>query len=105
MPHVVPEQPAQVTHFLPEGGGRGIWIVLGVEQQRVAAPGAHVFVAAVAVGEFLVVVLAEEARQRMPHPGDRAVFGQVVTAAPAPPVAAIRALEGVIVDVMAPEET
>ena len=102
--YAVAEQPAQVAHLLLERGGRRIGIVLRVEQQRMAALRADVFVAAVAIGELLVVVLAEEARQRVPHPRDRSVFGQVIgcrtgTAGRSVP----RLLEDVVVDVMAPE--
>jgi hypothetical protein len=101
----VAEQPAQVAHFLLEGRRRRVRIVLGVEEQRMPALRAHVFMTAVAIGQLLVVVLAEETRQRMPHARDRSIFRQVFGAAPAPPVAAARLLEDVVVDVMAPQET
>lgn len=58
---MMPEQSAQVAHLLFERRRRRIRIALGVEQQRVAALCAHVFVAAVAIGELLVSVLAEKA--------------------------------------------
>ena len=79
--------------------------MLIVEQQRVTALLADVLVATMAIGQLLVVVLAEEARQRVPHARDRAVFSQVFGSAPAPPAVAAGLLESVVVDVMAPEET
>jgi hypothetical protein len=79
--------------------------VLRVEEQRMPALRADIFVTAVAIGELLVVVLAKEARQRVPNARERSIFRQVFGAAPAPPVVAARLLEDVIVDVMAPQET
>jgi hypothetical protein len=67
-----------------------------------AALHADVFVAAVAIGELLVLVFAEEARQRVPHARDRAIFRQVAGAAPAPPVIVGRGFEHVVVDPMSP---
>jgi hypothetical protein len=64
---------------------------------------AHVFVTTVAIGEPLVVVLAEEARQRVPNARGRSIFRQVCGAAPAPPVVAARLREDMVVDVMAPQ--
>ena len=100
--HAMPEQAAQVANFFLEGRRRTIWIVLGCEQQRMPAPRAYVLVAPIAFGELLVVMLAEKARQRMPDARDRAVLSEVITAAPAPPVAIRRRLEDVVVDVMSP---
>jgi hypothetical protein len=103
--NAVAEQAAEVTHLLFERRRCCVGIVLGVEQQRVAALGAHVFVAAVAIGELLVAVLAEEARQRVPDPRDRAVLGEVFGAAATPAIVAARPLERVVVDVMPPQNT
>ena len=64
---------------------------------------ADVFMTAVAIGELLVMMFAKEARQGVANARNRAVFRQVVGAAPAPPVIAGRGLEHVIVDVMSPE--
>ena len=100
--YAVAEQPAQVTHLLLEGGRRGIRIVLRVEQQWMAALDADVLVAAVPVRQLLVVMLAEKARQRMSYARERSIFGQVVAAAAAPPVAVRRRFENVVVDVMSP---
>lgn len=80
------KQPAQVADFLPEGGGRGVGIMLLFKEQRVAALRADVFVAPVPVGQLFVVMLAEKARQCVPHSGDRKVFAQVISAASAPPM-------------------
>jgi hypothetical protein len=101
--HAMPEHTAQVAHFLLEGRRGRVRIVLGIEQQRVSALGADIFVTAVAIGELLVVVLVEEARQRVSDTGDRAVFSQVAGPASAPPIAAGILLEDVVVDVMAPQ--
>jgi hypothetical protein len=101
----VSEHAAQVTHFFLERRRRRVRIVLGLEQQRMAALRADVFVAAVAIGELLVVVLAEEARQRMPHARERSILGQIIRATAAVAAFAVRLLEGVVVDVMAPKET
>jgi hypothetical protein len=79
--------------------------VLGIEQQRMPALRADVLVAAVAIGELLVVMLAEKTRQRVTNTGDRSILSQVFGSTPAPPVVAARLLEDVVVDVMAPQET
>jgi hypothetical protein len=99
----MPEETAQVTHLLLERRRRRIRIVLGVEQQWMAALRADVFVTAVAIGELLVVVLAEKTRQRVANTRDRSIFSQVFGSAPAPPVVAARLLEDVVVNVMTPE--
>lgn len=65
---------------------------------------ADVFVAAVPIGQLFVIVLAQEARQRVPDPCNRSIFGEVIGSTPAPPVVAHRLLENVIVDMMAPQE-
>jgi hypothetical protein len=101
----VAEEAAQVAHLLLERRRRRIRIVLRLEQQRMPALRAHVFVTAVAIGELLVVVLAEEARQRVTHASDRSVFRQVLESAAASPRRSLDLLEDVIVDVMAPQET
>jgi hypothetical protein len=101
----VAEQAAEVAHLLLERRRRRIRIVLRLEQQRMPALRADVFMTAVAIGELLVVVLAEEARQRVTHAGDRSIFGQVFGAAAAPPRPPLGLLEDVVVDVMAPKET
>ena len=66
------------------------------------ALGADIFVTAVAIGELLVVVLAEKARQGVTNVCDRTILGEVLRPASAAPPLSIRLLEGVIVDVMAP---
>ena len=60
--------------------------MFGIEQQRMPALRADVFMTAVAIGELFVVVLPQEARQRMPDARDRSIFSQVVGSTPAPPV-------------------
>ena len=80
------KQPAQVADLLPEGGGRGVGIMLLFKEQRVAALRADVFVAPVAIGELLVVMLAEKARQRVAHARDGQVFAQVISPASTPPM-------------------
>ena len=101
----VTEQTAEIADLLLEGRRRRIGIVFGFEHQRMPALRAHVFVAAVAIGELLVIVLAEKTRQRVTNPGDRAVLGQVPGAAAAPAPVAGGLLEDVVVDVVAPQET
>jgi len=101
----VAEQAAEVAHLLLERRRRRIRIVLRLEQQRVPALRADVFMTAVAIGELLVVVLAEEARQRVTDARDRSILGQVAGAASAPPIGTRRLLEDVVVDVMAPNCT
>ena len=96
------EQPTEVADFLLEGGGRGVGIMGHLEQQRMPALGADVFVAPVAIGEFFVGVFAEKARERVPHPRDREVFAQVIGAASASPVTGAGLLEHVVVDVVSP---
>ncbi len=98
----VAEQAAEVSHFLPEGGGRGAGIMRRLKQQRVPALNADVFVAAVAIGEFLVVMLAEKAGQRMPDPCDREIFAEIRRPAPAAPMAG-GVLEHVVVDMVPPQ--
>jgi len=99
------EQAAEVAHLLLERRRRRIRIVLRLEQQRVPALRADVFMTAVAIGELLVVVLAEEARQRVTNACDGPVFSQIFRSAPAAPRVTLGLLEDVIVDVMAPQET
>ena len=99
------EQAAEIPHFLLERRRRRIRILFSVEQQRMPALRADVFVTTVAIGELLVIVLAEEARQRMPHARERLVFSQILGAAAAPPRRPLGLLEDVIVDVMPPQET
>jgi hypothetical protein len=99
------EQPAQVADLLLERRRGRIRVVLRVEQQWVAALAADVFMTPVAVGELLVIVLAEEAREGMPHSGGRSVLGEVIGAAPALPSLSFGVLEDMVIDVMAPEET
>ena len=79
--------------------------MLRVEQQRMAALRADVFMAAVAIGKLLVIVLPEKTRQCMADAGDRAILGEVIGAASTLAPVAGRLLEHVVVDVMAPEKT
>jgi hypothetical protein len=105
VPRAVAEQAAQVTNLFLEGRRRRVRIVFGLEQQRMAALRADVFVAAVAIRELLVIVLAEKARQRVPHARDRAILRQIRSATPAVAAFAGGLLEHVVIDVMAPQET
>jgi hypothetical protein len=105
VPRTVAEEAAQVAHLLLERRRRCIRIVLRLEQQRMPALRAHVFVTAVAIGELLVVVLAEETGQRVTHARDRSIFRQVFGSAPASPRRSFGLLEDVVVDVMAPQKT
>jgi hypothetical protein len=101
----VAEEPAEVAHLLLEVRRRRVRVALGVEEQRMPALAADVFVTAVAIGELLVIVLPEETRQRMPDVRDRSILSQVFGSTPASPAVPARQLEDVVVDVMAPEET
>jgi hypothetical protein len=101
----VAEETAEVAHLLLEGRRRRVRIALGVEEQRMAALGADVFVTAVPIGELLVIVLAEEARQCVTNARDGTTFSEVFGSAPAAPGVAIRLLEDMVVDVMTPQET
>lgn len=103
MTDAVAEEAAEVAHLLPERRRRAVGIVFGVEQERVPALDAHIFMAPVAVGQLFILMLAEEARQRVTDARDRSVLAQVSGPAPAPPVTARRPFEDVIVDVMSPE--
>jgi hypothetical protein len=58
--HLVSEHPTQVTDLLFERRRGRVRVVIGEEQQGVAAPGAHIFMAPVAIRELLVGMLAEE---------------------------------------------
>ena len=109
----VAEKSAEVADFLIEGWGRrpfrgafecgGVGVVLGVEQQRMAALDAHVFVASVAFAQPFILMLAEETRQCVPHASNRTVLAKIFGPATAPAVTLGRLLENVIVDVMPPE--
>ena len=99
------KQPAQVADLLPEGGGRGVGIMRLFKEQWVAALRADVFVAAIAIGELLVVMLAEKARQRVAHSRDGQVFAQVISPASAPPMIGVGLPEHVVIDVMSPYST
>jgi len=99
------EQAAQVAHLLLERRRRRIRIALRIEQQWMPALGADIFVTAVAIGELLVIVLAEEAGQGVTNASDGTIFREVFGSAPAAPRTTVRLLENVVVDVMAPQET
>ena len=86
----VAEQPAEVAHLFLEGWRRRIRIVFGVEEQRMPALRADIFVTAVAIGEFLVVVLAEKTRQGVTNSCDRSIFGKVLGPATAAPPFSLR---------------
>jgi hypothetical protein len=103
VPDPVPEHAAQVADLLLESGGRGVRVVLGVKQQRMPALPADVFMAPVAVGKLLVVVLAEETRQRVTDARDRAIFSEVFGSAAAPPAVAAGPLEDMVIDVVSPK--
>ena len=98
------EHTTQVANFLAESGKGAIWIAAVTEDQRVAALHAHVFAAAIPIRERNVAVLAEKARQGMPHTGQRPVPIEVLRPAPTAPRGQLRR-EVVIVDLMSPEST
>ena len=98
----VAEQSAEIADLLLEGRGVSVGIVALRKQQRVPALRADVFVTAVAIGKLLVVMLAEEARERVPHSCNRTILGEVVAPATAPPFAGVRLFERVVVDVVSP---
>jgi hypothetical protein len=79
--------------------------VFGIEQQRMPALRAHVFVAAVAIGELFVIVRAEKTRQRVPNARDRPILGQIPGSTAAPSLVAAGLFEDAVINVMAPEET
>ena len=101
----VTEEPAQVSHLLLEVRWCRVRIARAVEEQRMPALAADVFVTAVAIGELLVIVLAEKARQRVPNVRDRSILAEVFGSASAAPAVSPRLLEDVVVHVMAPQET
>ena len=68
-----------------------------------AAPDAHILVVRSPVPKAFVGVMAQEARQRVPDAGERAVFAEVVGAAPAAAPARCRVMECAVVDRVAPE--
>ena len=105
MTDAVAEQTAEVAHLFLEGRRRRIRIALRIEEQRVAALRADVLVAAVAVGELLVIVLAEKARQGVTNACDGTVLRQIFGSASAASRVSVHLLENVVVDVMAPQET
>jgi hypothetical protein len=98
----MPEKAAEVSHLLPEGGGGGVGIMRRLEQQRMSALHAHVFVAAVAISELLVLMRAEEAGECVPDSRGRQILAEVCRPAPAAPMTG-GMLEHVIVDVMSPQ--
>jgi len=102
---LVTEEPAEVTHLLLESWRRRVRIARGVEEQRMPALRADVLVTAVAIGEFLVVVLAEKTRQGVTNVCDGAILGEVLGPTTAAPPFSSRLLEDVVVDVMTPQET
>jgi len=104
VPHAVAEQSAEVSDLLLERRCRRVRIVRGVEQEGMPALRAHVFVAPVAVGELLVIVLPEKARQRMTDARSRPVFRQIVRSTPAPPPLALSPFESMVINVMSPNE-
>lgn len=71
--HVVAEQAAEVPRLLRE---RRAVIRIGVraKQQRMAAPDAHVFAMPVALGEQVVGVHAQKAREGVPDARQRAAL-------------------------------
>ena len=79
--------------------------MLRIEQERMPALRAHIFMTAVAIGELFVIVLAEKTRQRVTNTRDRTILGQVIGATAAPPPVTVSVFEDVVVDVMAPKET
>ena len=102
--HAMAEQAAKVANLLLERRPRGIRILVRVEQQRMPALRANVFMASIAIGQLLVVVLAEEARQRVPHARQRTIFRKILGSAAAPPLHPVGLLEDVVIDVMSPNE-
>jgi hypothetical protein len=102
VPDAMPEQAAQIAHLLLERRRVRIRVVSFRKEQRMPALDAHVFMTPVAIGEPFVMMLAEEARQRVSHPRHRSILRQVIGPAPAPPVIVCRRLEDVVVHVMPP---
>ena len=100
---VMSDQPAQVSHLLAKLPFRGIWIGGGRHQERVAAPDAYVFVAAVPIDQPLVSVMAKEAAERVSNVSRLSGLGKIARSTSAPACAGRRLREEVIVDVMAPE--
>jgi len=93
--NAVTEQAARVSHRLLEVRRRGVRIARGVEEQRMPALRADVLVTAVAIGEFLVVVLAEKTRQGVTNVCDGAILGEVLGPTTAAPPFSSRLLEDV----------
>ena len=94
------EQAAQVTDLLPERRAPRIRIAVGLEQQRVTALRADVFMMPIAPGQWLVGVSTKEARQGVPDMSQRFVFTQVTRAATASTVLIRRGAEYMVVDMM-----
>jgi hypothetical protein len=101
----VTEQAAEVAHLFLERRRRRVRIALRIEQQRMPALRADVFMTAVAIGELFVIVPAEEARQCVTNASGGPIFLEVFGSAPASPRVTVRCFENVVVDVMAPQET
>ena len=78
--------------------------MLRVEEQRKPALRADVFVIAVAIGELFVIVLAEEARQRVTNVRDGFILTEVLGPASTPARRAGHLLEDVVIDVMSEDE-
>jgi hypothetical protein len=97
------KETAQIPNLLLEPRRGAIRVVCGIEQQRMPALRADIFVTAVPIGELFVIVLAEEARQGVPDPCRRPILSQVIGSTPAPPVVAPCLLEDMVIDVMPPQ--
>src|SRR5262249_41966875 len=75
--HAMAEQPAEIADLLLELRAFPVGIVAVAKDQRMAALDADVFTRAVTIGERLILVMAEEAGERVPDAGDAARAAQV----------------------------
>ena len=97
------EQAASIADFLRESPAFGEGVHRGREYQRMAAPDAHILVVPGPVRKAFIGVMAQEARQCVPDACERAVFAEVVDAAPAAALAGCRVMERAVVDGVTPE--
>jgi hypothetical protein len=103
--NIMAEEPAQVADLLVEEHRLAIRIFLCPKEQRMPALHADVFRMLIAFDEFLVCVVAEKARQRVPHVGERAVLVEIGRAASTAPLVPGFLEKPVIVDFVTPDGT
>ena len=87
----VAEQPAEIPDLFLEVLLVPVRVLPVAKHQRVSALDTDVFTRSVAIGERLVLVMAQEARERVPHAGDAAGTAQVGLAASAGPLPVLAA--------------